>query len=149
MVQLTTQQKFILDKKRQETSYLWRNPEIGDVIYALGKEGKSDNEIIFDIYNNWTEDLLEFSPESVKTYLNERGLSTQIRKAIKFVPVVNEANKGIMDIAKTSENDAVRLKALTWIADKYDLDTEPKGEGKGGTTNNIFQMSGITQIIVE
>lgn len=147
MVQLTTQQKFILDKKRQETSYLWRNPEIWDVIYALGKEGKSDNEIIFDIYNNGTEDLLEFSPESVKTYLNERGLSTQIRKAIKFVPVVNEANKGIMDIAKSSENDAVRLKALTWIADKYDLDTEAKGEGK--VTNNIFQMSGITQIIVE
>ena len=149
MTQLTTQQKFIIDKKRQETSYLWRHPEVWEVIYAMGKQGKSDNEIIYDIYNNWTDDLLEYSPESVAAYLNERWLSKQVRKAIKFVPVVNEANWFISNIARDEEvKPEVRLKAAMWIADKYDMDTEAKGE-KGNTTNNIFQMNGVTNIIVE
>jgi hypothetical protein len=74
-------------------------------------------------------------------------LDSRTRKAIKFIPIVEQANQGIGALALNAENEAVKLKALTWIADKYDVDTEPKGEQKGVT--NIFQMSGITQIVVE
>lgn len=74
-------------------------------------------------------------------------MDSRTRKAIKFIPIVDSANSIIGTLAMSAENEAVKLKAATWIADKYDIDTEPKGEGKG--TTNIFQMSGITQIIVE
>ena len=73
-------------------------------------------------------------------------MDNRTRKAIKFIPIVDSANSIIGSLALNAENEAVKLKAATWIADKYDIDTEPKGEGK---VTNVFNMQGITQIVVE
>lgn len=140
-----TPQDFVLLKKQQEKSYLWTHPEVGDKVYELGKSGMSDNEIVFEFYNQWWDDLMEFSPEAVCQYLKERGLTTHVRRAIKFVPVVRSAHDWIISIANNSEREDLKLKALTWIADKFDLDKEKEV----GVTNNVFTMNNITQIVVE
>lgn len=146
MTQLT-KQDFVLLKKQQEKSYLWTHSDVGNKVYELGKSGMSDNEIVFEFYNEWWNDLMEFSPESVCQYLKERWLTSQVRRAIKFVPIVRKAHDWIIDISENSEREDIKLKALTWIADKFDLEKEK--DSLGGVTNNVFTMNNITQIIVE
>ena len=147
MTTLTKSQEWKLDKIRKESNFLWMNETLGNEVFNLGKEGKTATEITWYLWQREDAEKFGISPEAIDNYLKDRGLDSRTRKAIKFSPIVDEANKGIGALALNAENEAVKLKALTWIADKYDLDTEPKGEQKGVT--NIFQMSGITQIIVE
>ena len=147
MTTLTKSQEWKLDKIRKESNFLWMNTQLGDEVFLMWKEGKSDNEITWSLWQREWAEKFWISPEAISNYLKDRGLDSRTRKAIKFIPIVDSANKGIGALALNAENEAVKLKALTCIADKYDVDTEPKGEQKGVT--NIFQMSGITQIIVE
>lgn len=147
MTALTKQQEWKLKKIRNESNFLWMNKELGDEVFLLGKEGKSDNEITWALWQKEWAEKYWISPEAISNYLKDRGLDSRTRKAIKFIPIVDSANSIIGNLAVSAENEAVKLKAATWIADKYDVDTEPKGD-KGATTN-IFQMAGITQIIVE
>lgn len=147
MTTLTKSQEWKLDKIRKESNFLWMNETLGAEVFNLGKEWKTANEITWYLWQREDAEKFWISPEAIDNYLKDRWLDSRTRKAIKFSPIVDEANKGIGALALNAENEAVKLKALTWIADKYDLDTEPKGEQKGVT--NIFQMSGITQIIVE
>ena len=158
MTTLTKSQEWKLKQIRKESNFLWMNETLGNEVFNLGKEWKTANEITWHLWQREDAEKFWISPEAIDNYLKDRGLDSRTRKAIKFSPIVESANHGIAQLAwfgydeewnkiNGSDNDAVKLKALTWIADKYDLDTEPKWEQKGVT--NIFQMSGITQIIVE
>lgn len=147
MVNLTKSQEWKLKQIRKESNFLWMNESLGNEVFTLGKEGKSDNEITWALWQKEGAEKFGISPEAIWQYLKDRGLDSRTRKAIKFIPIVDSANSIIGTLAMSAENEAVKLKAATWIADKYDIDTEPKWEGKG--TTNIFQMSGITQIVVE
>lgn len=147
MVNLTKSQEWKLKQIRKESNFLWMNSTLWDEVFEMGKAGKSDNEITWALWQKEWAEKFWISPEAIWQYLKDRGLDSRTRKAIKFIPIVDSANSIIGTLAMSAENEAVKLKAATWIADKYDIDTEPKGEGKG--TTNIFQMSGITQIIVE
>lgn len=145
-----TQQDFAIAKKQEEKRYLFLNPIVWEKIYDMGKNWMSDSEILYEVYNSWEYwELLQFSPESINLYLKERGLTTQVRRAIKFTPVVRDSQKGIQAIATTSEDDSVRLKALTWLADRFDYENKEEKAEKGNVTNNVFQMSGVTQIVIE
>ena len=147
MVNLTKSQEWKLKQIRKESNFLWMNSTLWDEVFEMGKEGKSDNEITWALWQKEWAEKFWISPEAIWQYLKDRGLDSRTRKAIKFIPIVDSANSIIGTLALNAENEAVKLKAATWIADKYDIDTEPKGEGKW--TTNIFQMSGITQIVVE
>ena len=50
MVNLTKQQEWKLDKIRKEANFLWFNKELGDEVFLMGKEGKSDNEITWALW---------------------------------------------------------------------------------------------------
>lgn len=144
-MELTAKQDWKLKQIRKESNFLWMNKDLGEEVFLMGKEGKSDNEITWALWQKEWAEKFWISPEAIHQYLKDRGLDGRTRKAIKLIPVVQEANTIIGSLAMNAENEAVRLKAATWIADKYDIDTEPKDKG----TTNVFNMSGITQIIVE
>jgi len=73
-MELTYKQKFIMDKKQKEVNFLWRNPDIADEVAAMGKEGLSDNEITWKLWQKEGSEQLGISPEAIGTFLKEKGL---------------------------------------------------------------------------
>lgn len=141
-MELTLKQKFILDKKQKEVNFLWRNPLVADEVASMGKEWLSDNEITWKLWQREGSDQLGISPEAIWTFLKEKGLWVQVRKAIKFMPLVKNSHDTIAR-SVMSEDEQVALKAAMWVQEKMNPDYEDKKNPTVSIQNNTITAISI------
>jgi len=141
-MELTYKQKFIMDKKQKEVNFLWRNPDIADEVASMGKEGLSDNEITWKLWQKEGSEQLGISPEAIGTFLKEKGLWVQVRKAIKFMPLVRNSHDTISK-SMGSEDEQVALKAAMWVQEKMNPDYEDKKNPTVSIQNNTITSINI------
>lgn len=135
--------QFILDRKREEVNFLWKHPELSTEVVDYAKQGLSDNEITWKLWNiEWAEKI-GISPEAIGAFLKEKWLGTRIRQAIKFMPLVKKS-KDVIDNAMNSDDEAIALKSAMYVHEKMNPDYEDKKIGTQVNNTNI-----ITQINIE
>lgn len=140
MATLSEPQKYMMDKVRQDEAILLSDSELWQIVYELAREGRSTDEILCWLWDKQQNNKYWLLPQAVNNFLTKKGLTTEVRKALRNVPILEKVDEGIMKrVAMGSE------KTLLFMKEKLDPDFQKKDNTN--ITNNIQKQ--ITQINIQ
>lgn len=123
----------------KETNFLHTH-DLGDEVLEYGKLGMNDNEIVFKLWKKEWSEKMGISPEAINKFLKEYWLSTKIRTAIKFMPLVGKSET-VIENSLSSEDEQVALKSAIWVQEKLNPDFNEK---KGDVTVSNTSITNIS-----
>lgn len=106
----------------------------------MAKDGKTTDEILVWLWDNQYGEKYGLMPQAVNNFLTKKGLTQEIRKAIRNTPILAKVNEGLMHHV-----DNKNLKALMFI--KEHIDPEYKKQTEAANVTNIGKQ--ITQINIQ
>lgn len=137
---LTHSQRYMMDKVRDDELILQRSEFLGNTVFNMAKEGKSTDEILVWLWDNQHWEKYGLMPQAINNYLSKRGLTIEVRKALRNIPILEAVDEWIMRrVAMGSE------KTLLFMKEKLDPDFQKKDQNN--VTNNIAKQ--ITQINIQ
>jgi len=95
---LTTadKQKFMMEQLREHELILYRDTYLGDTVFEMARSGKSTDEILVWIWDNDYGKKYGLMPRAIDNYLSKRGMTIEVRKALRHIPLLEKVDKAMM-----------------------------------------------------
>ena len=139
---LTTadKQKFMMEQLREHELILYRDTYLWDTVFEMARNGKSTDEILVWIWDNDYGRKYWLLPQAINNYLSKRGMTIEVRKALRHIPLLEKVDKAMMTRIEAGSD-----KLIEFAKKNLDPDFKPKD-----TTTNVTNIGKqITQINIQ
>jgi len=139
---LTTadKQKFMMEQLREHELILYRDTYLWDTVFEMARSGKSTDEILVWIWDNDYGKKYWLLPQAINNYLSKRGMTIEVRKALRHIPLLEKVDKAMMTRIEAGSDKLIEFA-------KKNLDPDFKAKDTWNITNVIWKQ--ITQINIQ